>query len=123
MFGHPEDALNKIELENVLKRWTDEALSHGPYPTYGKVGTIKALVDLGEGWHNYREIQRELNRHTKTGNIYSFSLARQYPDLIETDGTGKFRINPEILSVIRPIINKHATLILKALEQVRQERK
>ena len=110
--------LTEGKIDIILRGLAQEALAHRPTPTYPKIGTIKALVDLGVGWHDYREVQRELSKKFKTGNVYVFSLARQYPDLIEVNSDRQVRISPSALPVVKKVINSYAKQILHAVSLI-----
>ncbi len=106
--------MTRERITGILEELFDEAMSHKPIPTYPKIGTIKAMVDLGEGWHHYSEIQRELGKFHKTGNVYTFYLARHFPELIEIDNQKRARIRPEAFTLVRKIVGRHAKQILQA---------
>jgi len=108
--------LTDAEIIKILETLTAEALRHKPTPSYGKIGTIKAMVDLGNEWRDYREIQRELGKYLKTGNVYVFDLMRIAPELIEKDDKNRVRIKPEVYPVVSQNINKYANKILKAIK-------
>ena len=90
-------------------------------PTYPKIGTIKAMADLGNAWHDYQEVQRELGKVQNTGNVYCFYLARLYPDLIEVDLQKRVRIKPSLYPITRKLVNEYAERILSIIAEKRKE--
>jgi hypothetical protein len=101
------------DVKNILEYLTDDAMKRTP-PAYGQIGTIKAMVDLGNDWHSYHEVQRGLNKYLRTGNVFSFQLARHYPQLFEVELPEKVRIRPEAFSILKKLINTYANRILEA---------
>jgi len=92
-------------------------MSHKPVPTYPKIGTIKAMADLGPGWHDYKAIQKELAKVQETGNVYTFYLARIHPELIEVDDQKRARIRPEVYTIVKKTVTKYAESILLVKDQ------
>ncbi len=101
-------------ISEILEDLFQDAMKHKPLPTYPKIGTIKAIVDLGEGWHDYREIQRELGKVHKTGNVYSLYLARRYPEMMEVDVEKRVRIRPEAFPIVKKAIRNYAKQLLQS---------
>ena len=92
----------------------------GSKPSYAKIGTIKAMVDLGDDWHSYREIQRELGKVHSTGNVYVFYLARAYPELIELNDEKCARIRPAVLPVVSRVIGRYAHEVLQVIAEKKE---
>ncbi|HEY4698774.1 MAG TPA: hypothetical protein VIH27_00175 [Nitrososphaerales archaeon] len=104
----------------VLEDLTVRALAIHPFPSYGRIGSIKALSDLGIGWHTYGEVQRELCKYHKTGNVFIFDLSRSYPQIIEKDEkTNLIRIKPDAFRVISKHIDRYTKQILNAIQEAK----
>lgn len=99
-----------------LDKLFDESLHYAKGPIYPKIGTIKAMVDLGPGWHTYSEIQKELFKTFKTGNNYVFQLARLYPEIIELNDAKEVRIKLEALPSVKRVIGRYAKTLLEAIK-------
>ena len=108
-------------MKAILDELFQEAMNRKPIPTYPKIGTLKAMVDLGDGWHTYNEVQRELVKVQWSGNIYSLYLARVYPDLIEVDPEKHVRIRPALYPVTKRLVKGYAEKILQAVAKKKQE--
>lgn len=80
------------EVTRVLDDITREAFKTGR-PSIGRLATVQSIVDLGEGWHNYRDIQKRLQSLLFTGSVFSFQLVARYPRVFERDGDN-VRISP-----------------------------
>jgi hypothetical protein len=106
--------LSEQKAVEILRTLFEDAT--GRRPTYAKIGTIKAMIDLGEGWHSYREIQKELSKVHPTGNVYVFYLARLYPELIEVDKERRVRITPKAFPIVKKTIGKYAKEALRRLK-------
>jgi hypothetical protein len=115
--------LNATEIKHFLLELKEEALRHKPVPSYGKIGTLKAMVDLGEGWHNYREIQRELTKFMSTGNVYVFQLAAMHPDLIERQGQEDFRLSVKVPPMVTKLIGQYALEVQRSVKRAKSQRR
>ena len=80
------------EVTRVLDDITREAFKTGR-PSIGRLATVQSIVDLGEGWHSYKDVQRRLQSLLITGSIFSFQLVARYPRVFERDGDN-VRISP-----------------------------
>ena len=105
-------------IKDILDELLKDAM--GSKPSYAKIGTIKAMVDLGDDWHSYREIQRELGKIHPTGNVYVFYLATAYPELIELNNEKCARIRPAVLPVARKFISKYAQEVLQVIAKKKE---
>jgi hypothetical protein len=111
---------SEAKVRAIFDELFQEAMNRKPLPTYPKIGTIKAMVDLGNDWHEINAVQRELAKVQKSGNIYSLYLARLYPDLIEVDVEKRVRIKPNMYQITKKLIKKYADEILAAIAEKRK---
>jgi hypothetical protein len=112
--------LNERKVVEILESLVTEGIKHRPTPSYGKIGTIKAMVDLGKGWHNYRRVQKELGKYLQTGNVYTFQLAKLYPSLLEVDDKGHVRVKPDAFPLVAKHIQQCAKKVLNEINKVKK---
>lgn len=71
----------------------------------GRLYTIKALIDLGRGWHTSGEVMSWLKPYTHTN--YVFEVAGRWPELVEIRAPNKeVRIRPDAFSAASKSIDK-----------------
>ncbi len=102
-------------LEQLLAEALRRAFGREPFSAYQKIGTVKAVADLGPDWHTHAEVLRELGKIRRIGNARVFQLARMYPQIIEVDASKRVRIRPAIFPVVRRISGEYAGFVLKMI--------
>lgn len=71
----------------------------------GRLFTLKAMVELGPGWHPTGRIMTWLEPYTHTN--YIFELASRWPKLVEVNLRDKeVRLAPAAYKTIKPLIDK-----------------
>lgn len=109
--------LNEADILKMLQELTIQGLKH---KSIAKLATIKMMIDLGNDWHDYREIQRGLFKYVRTGNVYVFELSRRYPNIIMKDSSSnEFKIVDEAFPIISKHINMKLELVLSKIEKAR----
>lgn len=103
--------VSKEYIEQVLDGMTQSALK-GKKVTPGRIATIQCLVDLGEGWHSYTEVQKRLQTYLVSGAIFTIQLAKQYPTIFEIDEEYKVRIRPELFRLVARLIKPRTELVM-----------
>lgn len=85
-------------------------------PSIGRLATVQSIVDLGEGWHGYREIQKRLQSFLVTGSVFSFQLVARYPTIFEREGDS-VRIAPGAFHVVVKHIGPRLAKVKKELSR------
>ena len=95
----PQDSLSRLVDESIRRRGL------------GRLLTLKALSDLGTGWHGSKDVMNVLARD-KVHNNYIFEMGGRFPALVETlPVENKVRIRPEAYRLVR-------SRIVKCIEEV-----
>ena len=116
----PGKGASEATVRAILDKLFQEAMVHKPLPTYPKIGTVRAMVDLGNDWHEVNVVQRELGKVQQTGNVYSLYLARLYPGLIEVDSEKRVRIKPDLYPTTKNMVRGYADKVLQAIAEKRK---
>ena len=69
-------------------------------PSIGRIATVQSMIDLGNDWHDYKEIQKRLQGYLKTGSIFSLQLAVKYPNVFERGPGNRVRILPGAFQIL-----------------------
>lgn len=106
------------EVVRTMDAITKEAFKSGK-PSIGRLATVQSIVDLGEGWHNYREIQNRLQTYLVTGSTFSFQLVARYPKVFERNGD-EVRVSPLafrfVAKQIKPRLRKAKNVLAASKE-------
>ena len=85
-------------------------------PSIGRIATVQSMIDLGNDWHDYKEIQKKLQGYLKTGSIFSLQLAIKYPRVFERDPANRVRIAPAAFEILAKNVPRRFKELRNAVE-------
>ena len=108
--------MSEEEVTRVLEELFREA-TKTKKPAIGRLATVQSMVDLGLGWHDYRDVQKRLQFHLATGSTFMFQLVARYPQVFEKDSKYQVRIAPSAF----PFVKKQVMPMLRKLGYTKRQ--
>jgi len=108
---------------NVIKM-LDEVCSLESKEAACTLAIIQAIVDLGNEWHHQAKVLARAQHYATLASIVdACELFRRYPEIFESDGQFKIRINPRMFPYVKKNVAMRLKEALKKYDDLNERKK